>query len=136
MKYWWKYVLLIAILIVIIVVCYKWYQSKAGSTPADVPIVAVDSTSKDSIAITPAVNVDPSAIIGSWADGHTNYDNIAFTQDSIIYQQFNKKYAYSISGDSIFIALSDMTLRGKMLIYNDTLNIISDDGGMLLWRKK
>lgn len=136
MKKWTWFILLILVIIVVCWLLYHYYNTPASSVSnASQPVQKNSITTVSNVA-TKQPEIPHSAIIGLWTDGQVNYDNIEFKNDSITYHQFKNSYPYFFDGDSIKIEMSDMTLKGKVLLNTDTLKIISEDGGMTLWRMK
>ncbi len=136
MKKWTWFILLILVIIVVCWLLYHYYNTPASNVSnASQPVQKNSITTVSNVA-TKQPEIPHSAIIGLWTDGQVNYDNIEFKNDSITYHQFKNSYPYFFDGDSIKIEMSDMTLKGKVLLNTDTLKIISEDGGMTLWRMK
>lgn len=134
-----KWIWLIVVMVIAVVVCwliYHYNNKQTTSATIESEPTQTDTTTALIKPVTENPTIPPSAIIGLWTDGQVNYANIEFKKDSIVYLQFEKTYPYALKQDSINIELSDMTMKGNLLLLNDTLKIISEDGGMILWRMK
>jgi hypothetical protein len=136
MKKWTWFIVVIVLTAAACWLIYHYYNKQTSSANIESEPTQTATTTAVIKPVTENRKIPPSAIIGLWTDGQVNYDNIEFKNDSIIYHQFKNAYPFFLNGDSIKIEMNDMTLKGKLVLLNDTLKIISEDGGMILWRMK
>lgn len=73
-------------------------------------------------------------ITGIWTNGASENVNFEITPKTFHYVDDFKEYKYTLRNDSITINYPDYIYRAKVILENDTLNMISKDSKEIYWR--